>query len=231
MGQVAEEQCQDMRCRKQSLKGIYRGVSCQLQLANLPPMRPISSLKPDIPEVAAILTECGLQNKLMYKSCSLGFHKDTIKSLLRQIATTLLQNITGDTTAVMAYSRFNQDIRSRYLVVIHGWPADLPFVNPDRYRIDTACTILDGWRTGEIRFGKILRKDLAQLVDEEREYPEEAAAGRKRRSDAGRKRYLRAPLTRGKRRRLGSNISTPEFVDDSDEEPEESEDEIESFSS
>lgn len=134
--------------------------------------------------------------------------------------------MTGNPTIRMRWKRFAQDIRAVYRIAVFGWPADIPFVDPQQHRPRDASRLLHLWRTGQITFQYVTFDVVAAM-----EAHEGPRAPRRVRSDIGVRRPLRAPETRGRKRREGSDVKSAFFVPNSDSEPEvEVEDEIEEFS-
>ncbi|KAG2155233.1 uncharacterized protein EDB93DRAFT_1101806 [Suillus bovinus] len=106
--------------------------------------------------------------------------------------TIFLEAITHDPKARMHWAHYWWNIVQRYLVVIEGWPENIPFVNLSTVSstLPDLEMLLDKWETGEIHW-KHLDKDKYEKLRQERH--EKVSSGkviekrRQTRSDKGKK--------------------------------------------
>ncbi|KAG1786002.1 hypothetical protein EV424DRAFT_1306164, partial [Suillus variegatus] len=116
-----------------------------------------------------------------------------IRSAIRQEINKTLQAITHDPKARMHWTHYWRNIVQRYLVVIEGWPENVPFVNLSTVSsaLPNLEMLLDKWETGEIHW-KHLDEDEYEKLRQERH--EKVSSGevikkhRQTRSDKGKKR-------------------------------------------
>lgn len=123
-------------------------------------------------------------------------------------------DIAGDESVTMHYGNvFRELIRDVHWIDIVGWPQDLAFVNLNAFSEQQLCRILTSCCNGSMHFTRISLVEWAQLKETEGEI---VRRERKVRDDIGIRRRLRVGATRGRKRRPGSDVKTPRYVQEED---------------
>jgi hypothetical protein len=131
--------------------------------------------------------------------------------------------ITGDATAKMKWKNYFMEVVAKYLVVIEGWPAELPFGNLSD--VVTSLPALENihhlWLSGGIHF-RTIGDDEFNTISKERDDQvrrgEIPLDSRKTRSDKGKKRARSSQGSKTKkkpRRSAEEVISSSESSDSS----------------
>lgn len=114
---------------------------------------------------------------------------DYYKMAIREKIQTMLIDITGNPTATMQYSRYEQDIVQRYGIVLEGWTYET-LVNPSELStsLPPLCALYNALTDGTCKFVKLT---LAQKKEREEAHQAKIASGesivpaRKKCKDAG----------------------------------------------
>ncbi|KAI5987053.1 hypothetical protein EDD15DRAFT_2145848, partial [Pisolithus albus] len=120
-------------------------------------------------------------------------HQDRVshvRSSIREIINRKLREITGNPDAKMQWSAYFARVVSRYLVIVDGWPDNIPFVNLSSVSssLPQLERLLNKWETGEIQWKRITQQELSRMQDERRTQLETGQAiepKRRTRSDKG----------------------------------------------
>ncbi|KAI5999190.1 hypothetical protein EDD15DRAFT_2128315, partial [Pisolithus albus] len=87
-------------------------------------------------------------------------HQDRVshvRSSICEIINRKLREITGNLDAKMQWSAYFARVVSRYLVIVDGWPDNIPFVNLSSVSssLPQLERLLNKWETGEIQWKRI----------------------------------------------------------------------------
>ncbi|KAG1791817.1 uncharacterized protein HD556DRAFT_1432770 [Suillus plorans] len=143
-----------------------------------------------------------------------------IRSTIRLEINKTLQGITQDPKARMHWAHYWRNVVQRYLVVIEGWPENIPFVNLSTVSsaLPDLEMLLNKWETGEIHWRDLEEDEYEKL---RQEHCEKVSSGeviekrRRTRSDKGKKRNQ--PLDNsGHRRKMYKSAETVVSDDESD---------------
>ncbi|KAI5991220.1 hypothetical protein EDD15DRAFT_2197644 [Pisolithus albus] len=98
-------------------------------------------------------------------------HQDRVshvRSSIREIINRKLREITGNPDAKMQWSAYFARVVSRYLVIVDGWPDNIPFVNLSSVSssLPQLERLLNKWETGEIQWKCITQQELSRMQDE-----------------------------------------------------------------
>lgn len=134
--------------------------------------------------------------------------------------TIFLEEITQDPKARMHWAHYWRNVVQCYLVVIEGWPENIPFVNLSTVSsaLPDLEMLLNKWETGEIHWRDLEEDEYEKL---RQEHCEKVSSGeviekrRRTRSDKGKKRNQ--PLDNsGHRRKMYKSAETVVSDDESD---------------
>ena len=124
----------------------------------------------------------------------------------------------------MEWKHYGRNVVKRYMVVIEGWPTNIPFRNLSdaSSSLSDLESLLRKWRSGKVYWKAITNSELQELDSarnvEIEHGDQEAPAPRRRRSDYGKKRSAKRADEASKKRR--KSRKTVVGSDEEEDEPE-----------